>query len=155
VPGIQFDVVGIGNALVDVIAHADDTFIKEHDLVKGSMTLVDTDRALQLYRALGGAIEMSGGSAANTMCGVASFGGTAAYIGKVSDDELGRVFGHDCRAVGVQFRPGAPADGTPTGRCIIVVTPDAQRTMNTYLGVSSLLCSTDIDDETVASGAVL
>ncbi len=155
VPGIQYDVVGIGNALVDVIAHADDTFIGRNDLVKGSMTLVDTDRALFLYEALGGAIEMSGGSAANTMCGVASFGGSAAYIGKVSDDELGRVFGHDCRAVGVQFRPGAPADGTPTGRCIIVVTPDAQRTMNTYLGVSSLLCPTDIDTDTVAVGQVL
>jgi sugar/nucleoside kinase (ribokinase family) len=155
VPGVRYDVVGIGNALVDVIAHADDAFIDQHDLVKGSMTLVDTDRALQIYEALGGAIEMSGGSAANTMCGVASFGGTAAYIGKVSDDELGRVFGHDCRAVGVQFRPGAPADGTPTGRCIIVVTPDAQRTMNTYLGVSSLLCPTDIDADTVAVGQVL
>jgi len=155
VPGIRYDVVGIGNALVDVIAHADDDFIVKHDLVKGSMTLVDTDRALYLYQALGGAIEMSGGSAANTMCGIASFGGTAAYIGKVSDDELGRVFGHDCRAVGVQFRPGAPADGTPTGRCIIVVTPDAQRTMNTYLGVSSLLCPTDIDADTVAVGQVL
>ena len=152
---VQFDVVGIGNALVDVIAHADDAFIGHHDLVKGSMTLVDTERALEIYQALGGAIEMSGGSAANTMCGVASFGGTAAYIGKVSDDELGRVFGHDCRAVGVQFRPGAPADGTPTGRCIIVVTPDAQRTMNTYLGVSSLLCPSDIDAHTVAVGEVL
>ena len=114
--------VGIGNALVDVIAHADDSFIGQHELVKGAMTLVDTDRALYLYRALGGAVEMSGGSAANTMCGVASFGGTAAYIGKVSDDELGQVFGHDCRAVGVQFRPGAPDKDTPTGRCIIVVT---------------------------------
>jgi sugar/nucleoside kinase (ribokinase family) len=155
VPGIRYDVVGIGNALVDVIAHADDAFIVKHELVKGSMTLVDTDRALYLYEALGGAIEMSGGSAANTMCGVASFGGSAAYIGKVSDDDLGRVFGHDCRAVGVQFRPGAPADGTPTGRCIIVVTPDAQRTMNTYLGVSSLLCPTDIDTDTVAVGGVL
>ena len=154
-PGIQYDVVGIGNALVDVIAHADDAFIGRNDLVKGSMTLVDTDRALYLYEALGSAIEMSGGSAANTMCGVASFGGSAAYIGKVSDDELGRVFGHDCRAVGVQFRPGAPADGTPTGRCIIVVTPDAQRTMNTYLGVSSLLCPSDIDTDTVAVGQVL
>jgi sugar/nucleoside kinase (ribokinase family) len=155
VSGIQYDVVGIGNALVDVIAHADDSFITQHALVKGSMTLVDTDRALHLYEALGGAIEMSGGSAANTMCGVASFGGTAAYIGKVSDDELGQVFGHDCRAVGVQFRPGAPADGTPTGRCIIVVTPDAQRTMNTYLGVSSLLCPSDIDADAVAAGQVL
>jgi sugar/nucleoside kinase (ribokinase family) len=155
VPRVEYDVVGIGNALVDVIAHADDGFIARHDLVKGSMTLVDTDRALHLYRALGSAVEMSGGSAANTMCGVASFGGTAAYIGKVSDDELGFVFGHDCRAVGVQFRPGAPAQGVPTGRCIIVVTPDAQRTMNTYLGVSSLLSPSDVDTDTVARGDVL
>lgn len=151
----EFDVVGIGNALVDVIAHADERFIDRHELVKGSMTLVDTDRALHLYRALGTAVEMSGGSAANTMTGVASLGGRAAYIGKVSDDELGAVFGHDLRAVGVQFRPGAPESGVPTGRCIIVVTPDAQRTMNTYLGVSSLLRPDDIDTATVASGAVL
>ncbi len=151
----EFDVVGVGNALVDVIAHADDGFIHRYELVKGSMTLVDTDRALYLYRALGTAMEMSGGSAANTMCGVASLGGRAAYVGKVSDDELGNVFGHDLRAVGVQFRPGAPEADTPTGRCIIVVTPDAQRTMNTYLGVSSLLQPSDIHEETVAKGKVL
>ncbi|MGB8861998.1 MAG: adenosine kinase [Ilumatobacteraceae bacterium] len=150
-----YDVVGIGNALVDVINHADDHFIATYDLVKGSMTLVDTDRALYLYRALGSAVEMSGGSAANTMTGVASFGGTAAYIGKVSGDELGQVFGHDLRAVGVQFRPGLPDGETPTGRCIIVVTPDAERTMNTYLGVSSLLCAADVDEKTVAAGKVL
>jgi sugar/nucleoside kinase (ribokinase family) len=150
-----FDVVGIGNALVDVIAHADDGFLDEHDLVKGSMTLVDTDRAVHLYRALGTAVEMSGGSAANTMCGVASFGGRAAYVGKVSADDLGDVFGHDLLAVGVAFRPGARTDGVPTGRCIIVVTPDAERTMNTYLGVSSLLCVPDVDDRTVAEGQVL
>lgn len=151
----EFDVVGVGNALVDVISHADDHFIDRHELVKGSMTLVDTDRALHLYRALGTAVEMSGGSAANTMTGVASLGGRAAYIGKVSDDELGEVFGHDLRAVGVQFRAGRPEDGVPTGRCIIVVTPDAQRTMNTYLGVSSLLKPADIDEATVAAGQVL
>lgn len=151
----EFDVVGVGNALVDVISHADDHFIDRHDLVKGSMTLVDTDRALHLYRSLGTAVEMSGGSAANTLTGVASFGGRAAYIGKVSDDDLGQVFGHDMRAVGVQFRPGLPEDGVPTGRCIIVVTPDAQRTMNTYLGVSSLLKPADIDEAAVAAGAVL
>mgnify|MGYP003346708991 FL=1 len=97
----QYDVVGIGNALVDVISHADDTFIEQYQLVKGSMTLVDTDRALYLYQALGTAVEMSGGSAANTVTGVASFGGRAAYVGKVSSDDLGRVFGHDLRAVGV------------------------------------------------------
>jgi sugar/nucleoside kinase (ribokinase family) len=152
---VRYDVVGIGNALVDVISHAGDDFIDSHELVKGSMTLVDTDRALHLYRALGGAVEMSGGSAANTMTGVASFGGRAAYIGKVSADDLGQVFGHDLRAVGVQFRPGRPDPETPTGRCIIVVTPDAERTMNTYLGVSSLLCVEDISDETVSAGAVL
>ncbi|MDO8363071.1 MAG: adenosine kinase [Actinomycetota bacterium] len=152
---LKYDVVGVGNALVDVISHADDGFITRYELVKGSMTLVDTDRALFLYRALGTAVEMSGGSAANTMTGVASFGGTAAYIGKVSNDELGDVFGHDLRAVGVQFRPGRPDGETPTGRCIIVVTPDAERTMNTYLGVSSLLCTDDIHDETIAAGKVL
>jgi len=151
----KYDVVGVGNALVDVISHADDQFIGAYELVKGSMTLVDTDRALYLYKALGSAVEMSGGSAANTMTGVASFGGTAAYIGKVSDDDLGNVFGHDLRAVGVQFRPGQPDGETPTGRCIIVVTPDAERTMNTYLGVSSLLCADDIDEATVAAGKVL
>lgn len=150
-----YDVVGIGNALVDVISHADDGFIVRHELVKGSMTLVDTDRALYLYRALGTAVEMSGGSAANTMTGVASFGGRAAYIGKVSDDDLGQVFGHDLRAVGVQFRAGRPDEVTPTGRCIIVVTPDAERTMNTFLGVSSLLCASDVDTATVAAGKVL
>ena len=104
----EFDVVGIGNALVDVIAHADDSFIRRESLVKGAMTLIETERAVSLYRALGSAVEMSGGSAANTMCGIASFGGRAAYIGKVCDDELGRVFGHDLRAVGVSFRPGFP-----------------------------------------------
>ena len=109
-----YDVVGIGNALVDVIAHADDDFISQQSLVKGSMTLVDTDRALHLYKALGTAVEMSGGSAANTVCGVASFGGKAAYIGKVSHDDLGEVFGHDLLAVGVHFSPGQHLDGIPS-----------------------------------------
>ena len=153
--GKRFDVVGIGNALVDVIAHHDDTFIRAHDLVKGSMTLIETDRAVSLYKALGRAIEMSGGSAANTMTGVASFGSKAAYIGKVADDDLGRVFGHDLHAVGVVF-PNTPLPSeVPTGRCIIVVTPDAQRTMNTYLGMSSLLTPDDVDDDVVAAGKVV
>lgn len=151
----SYDVVGIGNALVDVIAHADDSFIRRQELVKGSMTLIDTDRAMQLYSALGSAIEMSGGSAANTVCGVSSFGGRAAYIGKVGHDDLGEVFGHDMLAVGVHFSPGHKLDGVPTGRCIIVVTPDAQRTMNTYLGVSSFMDPLDIDDALVAAGKVL
>lgn len=151
----RFDVVGIGNALVDVIAHAADSFLDLHGLTKGWMDLIDAERALVLYRALGSAVEMSGGSAANTMCGVASFGGTAAYLGKVSDDDLGVVFGHDLRAVGVQFRPGALDGDVPTGRCIIVVTPDAERTMNTFLGASSLLAVPDLDEATIASGRVL
>lgn len=150
-----FDVVGIGNALVDVIAHAPDAFLDEHDLTKGWMDLIDTDRAVQLYRALGSAVEMSGGSAANTMCGIASFGGSAAYIGKVTDDELGQVFGHDLLAVGVQFRPGGNDNEEPTGRCIIVVTPDAERTMNTFLGASSLLGVSDVDADAIADGRVL
>jgi sugar/nucleoside kinase (ribokinase family) len=151
----RYDVVGIGNALVDVIAHAGDRFLDDHGLVKGSMELVETERAVELYAALGAAVEMSGGSAANTMCGVASLGGRAAYIGKVSADELGDVFGHDLHAVGVAFRPGEPSESVPTGRCIIVVTPDAQRTMNTYLGVSSLLRTEDLDEATIADGEVL
>ncbi len=150
-----FDVVGIGNALVDVIAHGDDRFLLAEDLVKGSMALIDTERANHLYKAVGSAIEMSGGSAANTMCGVASFGGRAAYVGKVSHDDLGDVFGHDLHAVGVRFAPGRPDGETPTGRCVIVVTPDGQRTMSTYLGVSSFLCPSDIDLDLVAAGKVL
>ncbi|MEY2974736.1 MAG: hypothetical protein RIR49_1156 [Actinomycetota bacterium] len=152
---LRFDVVGIGNALVDVIAHADDAFLDTHGMVKGSMTLVDTDRAIHLHRSVTTAAEMSGGSAANTMCGVASLGGRAAYIGKVSDDDLGGAFGHDLRAVGVHFAPGAHADGVPTGRCIVVVTADAERTMNTYLGASSLLTPSDVDPHVVEAGRVL
>lgn len=147
--------VGIGNAIVDVIAQADDALIDEFALVKGSMSLIETERAVELYRALDAAIEMSGGSAANTMCGVASLGGRAAYIGKVTDDDLGDVFGHDLRAVGVQFASGGQRNDLPTGRSIIVVTPDAERTMNTYLGASSLLGVSDLDEQIIAEGAVL
>lgn len=149
------DVVGIGNALVDVLAHATDDFLDQYDLAKGAMTLIETDRAVELYRALGNPVEMSGGSAANTMVGVASFGGKAAYIGKVHDDDLGRVFGHDLQAVGVAFGTAGPLADVPTGRCIIVITPDAERTMNTYLGVSSLLSVHDLDEAMIASGSAL
>ncbi|MEO1056340.1 MAG: adenosine kinase [Actinomycetota bacterium] len=158
-PSARYDVVGIGNALVDVLATAPEEFIAQHDLTKGSMTLVDLERASSLYEALDGAVEMSGGSAANTACGIASFGGRAAYIGKVNQDELGDVFGHDMRAVGVGFaRPSAVRDEypqIPTGRCVIVVTPDAERTMNTYLGVSSFLQPSDLDEAVIADSAVL
>ena len=151
----RYDVVGIGNALVDVIAHAPDDFLESQQLVKGSMTLIETERAVELYAALPGAVEMSGGSAANTVCGVASFRGRAAYIGKVDSDDLGQVFGHDMRAVGVAFAGGEGAQPIPTGRCVIVVTPDAERTMNTYLGVSSMLSVDDLDEEIIAQGQVL
>jgi sugar/nucleoside kinase (ribokinase family) len=145
----------MGNALVDVIAPAGEDFLEAYQLVKGSMTLIDTERAVELYAALDRAVEMSGGSAANTVCGIASFGGRAAYIGKVNGDDLGDVFGHDMRAVGVTFRRPPGDHGTPTGRCVIVVTPDAERTMNTYLGVSSLLCVDDLDEEAIADSSVL
>ena len=151
----RFDVTGIGNALVDVIAPSTEEFLVEHGLVKGSMTLVEIDRVAELYAALGTAVEMSGGSAANTVCGLASFGGRAAYIGKVDTDDLGQVFGHDMRAVGVTFRGGGIEHGTPTGRCVIVVTPDAERTMNTCLGVSSLLNVDDLDETVIADASVL
>ena len=152
----SFDVVGIGNALVDVIAHAGDAFLDEHALVKGSMELIDTDRAVHLYRALGSAVEMSGGSAANTMCGVASFGGR----GRVHRQGVATTSSAPCSATtstpsASPSGPGAPHAETPTGRCIIVVTPDAQRTMNTYLGVSSLLSADDLDEAAIADGAVL
>jgi sugar/nucleoside kinase (ribokinase family) len=145
----------MGNALVDVIAHADEEFLVEHGLVKGSMTLVEQDRVVALHESLETAVEMSGGSAANTMCGVASLGGRAAYIGKVNTDDLGEVFGHDMRAVGVAFAGVPTRSPTATGRCLIVVTPDAERTMNTCLGTSSLLSVDDVDDDVIAAGAVL
>jgi sugar/nucleoside kinase (ribokinase family) len=146
----DLDVVGIGNALVDVIAHHPDHFLEAESLLKGAMTLIDTDRAMSLYEAMGAGVEMSGGSAANTMTGVASFGGRAAYIGKVAADGLGDVFRHDLRAVGVAHANEPATSGVPTGRCLIVVTPDAQRTMNTFLGISSLLTPDDVDEALVA-----
>lgn len=151
----DLDVVGIGNALVDVITHDDDAFLDAQSLVKGAMTLIDADRAHQLYSVMGSGVEMSGGSAANTMTGIASFGGRVAYIGKVADDQLGDVFGHDLRAVGVTFENAPSLFGVSTGRCLIVVTPDAQRTMNTYLGVSSLLSPDDVDEALVPRGRVV
>jgi sugar/nucleoside kinase (ribokinase family) len=119
------------------------------------MTLVEQERVVDLYEALEAAVEMSGGSAANTVCGIASLGGRAAYIGKVNGDDLGRVFGHDMRAVGVAFSGGHTSASIATGRCLIVVTPDAERTMNTCLGMSSLLGVDDVDDDLVADGTVL
>ena len=128
------DVLGIGNAIVDVLSRADDAFLSKHGLVKGSMMLIDEQRAETLYAAMGPGVEVSGGSCGNTMAGVASFGGKGAYIGKVRDDQLGEVFGHDLRALGVSFDTRSATSGPATARCLILVTPDAQRTMNTYLG---------------------
>ncbi len=150
-----FDVVGIGNALVDVIVHQADEFLVNNDLEKGSMMLIDADRAVSLYSKMGSGIEMSGGSAANTMTGVSSFGGRACYVGKIKADDLGNVFVHDLRAMGVAFPSPPSALDEPTGRCLVVVTPDAERTMSTFLGMSSLLGPDDIDPDVISAGKVL
>jgi sugar/nucleoside kinase (ribokinase family) len=149
-----FDVLGIGNAIVDVISHADDAFLVKHALNKGSMTLIDEARAETLYASMAPAVEISGGSCGNTMAGVASFGGTGAYIGKVRDDQLGAVFAHDLRATGVAFDTPVATAGPATARCLILVTPDAQRTMNTYLGACTGLGPADIDPRLVGAAQV-
>lgn len=146
--------VGIGNALVDVLSHEEESFIETMDLTKGSMALIDTARAEELYEAMGPGIEASGGSAANTMAGVASFGGTSAYLGKVFDDQLGAVFAHDMRASGVTFTSRPVTTGPPTGRSLIIVTPDAERTMNTFLGASEFFGPEDVDAEVVQAGRI-
>ncbi|HZD02920.1 MAG TPA: adenosine kinase [Actinomycetes bacterium] len=151
----ELDVVGIGNALVDVLDHKPHDFIALHGLAKGTMTLIDEDRAHHLYQAMEPALEMSGGSAANTMVGIASLGGSAAYIGRVCDDQLGKVFAEDLRATGVEFSVPPAPDGPATGRCVIVVTPDAQRTMNTCLGASTDLAPEDVDPDLIARAKVV
>jgi sugar/nucleoside kinase (ribokinase family) len=152
---VELDVVGIGNALVDVLDHKPHEFIGLHDLAKGTMSLIDEERAHQLYGAMAPALEMSGGSAANTMVGIASLGGSAAYIGRVRDDQLGKSFAEDLRATGVEFSVPPATDGPATGRCMIVVTPDAQRTMNTYLGASTDLGPGDVDPELIARAKLI
>ena len=146
--------VGIGNALVDVLTHEDEGFIDANGLVKGAMTLIDTDRAEELYAAMGDKTEASGGSAANTLSGVASFGGRAAYIGRVKDDGLGKAFGHDLNSLGVHFSADLATEGDPTGRCMIVVTPDGERTMSTYLGASATLCADHLDLDLIGDAKV-
>ena len=153
--GIQYDVVGVGNALVDMIAMVDDAFLGANDMVKGSMALIETDRAVHLTEAVGQSTRTSGGSGANTLAGVASLGGDVAFIGKVADDDLGREFASDMKTIGVDFRSGGPDASIPTGRCIIAVTPDAQRTMNTFLGISTLLSFNDLDTAVISAGAIL
>ncbi len=150
----QFDLLGIGNALLDVVAQADEKFLDTHGLDKGSMMLVDSDRVSRIYAHMGPAVESSGGSCANTMAGFASLGGKGTYIGRVDDDVFGAVFRHDMTAIGVTFRTPASSGGEPTGRCLVLVTPDAQRTMCTYLGAATALNADDIDPGLVQSAAV-
>jgi|SRR5215471_8493635 len=150
----RFDVLGIGNAIVDIIGRAQEDFLLRQGMQKGAMALIDEQRAQSIYAAMGPAIEISGGSAANTIVGVASFGASTAFIGKVKDDELGRTFAHDIRAVGVAFEPPTESAGPSTGRCYILVTPDGERTMNTYLGAAQELGPDDIDAEIVAASAI-
>ena len=151
----QVEVLGIGNAIVDVIAHADEAFLVEHGMDKGGMALIDEARAAALYAAMGPGIEASGGSAGNTIAGIASLGGQAAYIGRVRDDALGAIFAHDLRAIGVRFETTPATSGPSTARCLILVTPDAQRTMNTYLGACADLTPDDIDEALVASAGIV
>ena len=150
-----FDVVGIGNAIVDVLVQADDRFLEDHDLTKGTMALVDEHQAERLYASVGPGLETSGGSAANTLAGVAQLGGRAGFIGRVRDDQLGGIFAHDIRSVGARFETPAATEGPSTARCLILVTPDAQRTMCTYLGASVGLDPADLDLEMVAQAKLL
>src|SRR5499427_2798434 len=151
---IRYDVLGLGNAIVDLITRADDDFLLKHAMRKGSMSLIDEARAAQIYEAMGPTVEVSGGSAANTIVGVAGFGARAAFIGRVKDDALGTVFAHDIRAAGVAFDTAPSAEGPSTGRCYVLVTPDGERTMHTFLGAAQDLHPRDIDDEAVASATI-
>ena len=150
----DLDVVAIGNALVDVLSHATEQFVHAQGAPKGTMRLVDEARAHALYESMGPAIEISGGSAANTIVGVASFGGRAHYVGKVRDDQLGAVFAHDLRSTGVGYTTPPATGGPSTGRCLILITPDAQRTMHTYLGASVHLGRGDLDEGVIARGKI-
>ncbi|NLR69700.1 adenosine kinase [Novosphingobium sp. ERN07] len=150
-----YDVIAIGNAIVDVMAPCEDAEIETLGLAKGGMTLVDTARAQELYDAMGPAREISGGSAANTLAGLAALGGRCAFIGQVADDQLGEVFAHDIRAGGIAYDTVVRADEPPTARCLIFVTPDGQRTMNTFLGASQFLPAEALDESQIAAAGIL
>ena len=152
--GNTHDVLAIGNAIVDIIAQAEDDFLVREEIVKGAMNLIDADRAEALYAAMGPAIETSGGSAGNTAAGIASFGGKACYIGKVADDHLGGIFRHDIKAIGVDYDTTPLMNGAPTARSMIFVTPDGERSMNTFLGACVELGPEDIDQEKVKASAI-
>ncbi len=155
---MKYGLVSIGNALVDILSRTEEAFIEEQarksGMTRGAMNLIDTARALELYDAMGPALEMSGGSAGNTMACYASFGGHGAYIGKVGDDTLGEVFRHDLKAIGVTHTTQPVTTGTPTGRCMILITPDGARTMNTYLGAAVELGPDDVEEDMIAQAAV-
>lgn len=150
----QYDVVGIGNAIIDVLAQSTDAFLSQENIAKGGMTLIDADRAQSLYDAMGPAIETSGGSAANTIAGCAGLGVNGGFIGRVRDDQLGEVYIHDIRSVGIDFTNPPAQDGMPTARCLIIVTPDGQRSMSTFLGASTELGVSDLDEAMIAASAI-
>ena len=149
------DILAIGNALVDVITTADAPFLHDHGIPKGTMRLIAADEAERLYALMKAGKEISGGSAANSVAGIAALGGSPAFIGRVAADQLGEVFAHDIRAAGVAFAVPAMVDGPPTGRCLIVVTPDGDRTMSTYLGACQELGEADVDDDAVRASRIL
>ncbi len=150
----RFDVLGIGNAIFDVLAHVEEDFLVRENLVKGSMRLIDQDEAIRIYEHMGPALQASGGCAGNTASGVASLGGRAAFIGKVAADDLGESYRHDMRGFGVAFDTEALRDGPATARSMILVSPDGERTMNTFLGACQHLTKDDIDAEVVAAAAI-
>ncbi len=151
----SYDVVGIGNAIVDIIARCDEAFLSKHDLDKGFMRLIPAEEAERLYAAMGPGVERSGGSAANTIAGLASFGGKCAFIGKVAADQFGGIFHHDIRSLGVDYTTPPSTDGTPTARCLILVTPDGERTMNTYLGTSVDFAPPDLDPALIEAAKIV
>ena len=151
----RLDVLAIGNAIVDVIADADDAFLEAEGLAKGSMRLIDAHEATRLYDHMGPAREASGGSAGNTAAGVAALGGRAGFIGQIADDQLGEVFSHDIRSIGVEFETPPQDFGTPTARCLVLVTPDAQRTMSTFLGAAQHLPADALDPVQIEQSAIL
>src|SRR3954467_13314492 len=147
----KYDVLGIGNAIFDVLVQADERFLRDHGMTKGGMALIDEARATAIYRDMGPATEMSGGSAANTIVGLASLGARGAYVGKIKDDQIGRLYAHDIRAAGVAFDTAPATQGPATGCSYILVTPDGERTMNTYLGAAQNLLPDDIDPGQIAA----
>jgi sugar/nucleoside kinase (ribokinase family) len=152
---LTYDVLGIGNAIVDVIARTEEDFLLRYGMNKGSMALIDEPRAEAIYASMGPAIEISGGSGANTIAGVASFGARGAFVGKVKDDSLGKAFTHDIRATGVTFTTPQASGGPSTARCYVLVTPDGERTMNTYLGAAQNLSPADLDEKQIASAGII